>query len=55
MLTAVYSKHLGHSLPLDASPFWKELPDDVRTAPTLACLRKKLKSYIIEKAFHLRI
>ena len=30
---------------------WNNLPDEVRSVPTLACYRKKLKSYLIEKAF----
>ena len=39
-------KHLGHSFAFDAPTLWNDLPDDVRSAPTLACSRKKLKYYL---------
>ena len=44
-------KHFGHSFAFDAPTLWNDLPDDVCSAPTLACLRKKLKSYVFDKAF----
>ena len=48
-------KHFGHSFAFDALTLWNDSPDDVRSAPTLACFRKKLKSYLFDKAFHLSI
>ena len=44
-------KHFGHSFAFDALTLWNNLPDDVRSAPTLACFRKKLKSYLFDKTF----
>ena len=43
--------HFGYSFAFDAPTLWNDLPDDVRSAPTLACFRKKLKSYLFDKAF----
>ena len=44
-------KTLCHSFTFDAPTLLNDLPDDVRSAPTLACFRKKLKSYLFDKAF----
>ena len=44
-------KHFGHSFAFNAPTPWNELPDDVRSAPTLTCFRKKLRSYLFDKAF----
>ena len=46
-------KTLGHSFAFDAPTLWNDLPDDVCSAPTLACFRKKLKSYLFDEAFPL--
>ena len=43
--------HFGHSLAFDAPTLWNDLPDDVRSAPTLASFRKKLNSYLFDKTF----
>ena len=44
-------KHFGHSFAFDAPTLWNDLPDDICSALTLACFRKKLKSYLFDKAF----
>ena len=44
-------KHFGHSFAFDAVAHWIDLPDDVRSAPNLACFRKNIKSYLFDKAF----
>ena len=46
-------KRFGHSFAFDAPTLWNDLPDDVNSAQTLACFRKKLKSYLFDKAFTL--
>ena len=38
-------KTLGHSFAFDAPTIWNDLPDEVRSAPTLACFRKRIKSH----------
>ena len=43
--------HFGHRFAFDAPTLWNDLPDDVRSAPILACFRKKLKSYLFDKTF----
>ena len=43
--------HFGHSFAFDAPTLWNDLPDDISSAPTLACFSKKLKSYLFDKAF----
>ena len=35
----------------DAPMVWNHLPDEVRSAPTLTCFRKRLKSHLFKKAF----
>ena len=40
--------HVSHSFAFDAPTVWN---DEVRSAPTLACFRKRLKSYLFKKAF----
>ena len=46
-------KTFGHSLAFDAPTLFNVLPDDVCSAPNLACFRKKLKSNLFDKAFPL--
>ena len=43
--------HFGHSFAYDAPRIWNDLPDDVRSAKSLSSFRKKLKTYIFEKAY----
>ena len=43
--------HFGHSFAFDSPKVWNNLPDEVRSAPTLACFRKRLKLYLLKKAF----
>ena len=43
--------HFGHSFAFDAPTVWNHLPDEVCSAPTLKCLRKRLKLYLFKKAF----
>ena len=43
--------HFGHSFAFDAPTVWNHLPYEVRSAPTLTCFRKRLKSYLFHKAF----
>ena len=48
----IYKKtHFGHSFGFDAPTVWNHLPDEVCSAPTLACFRKRLKLYLFSKAF----
>ena len=42
---------IGHSFAFDAPTVWNHLPNEVRSAPTLTCFRKRLKSYLFHKAF----
>ena len=44
-------KHFGHSFAFDGPTLLNDLLDDVRSAPNLACFRKKLKPYLFDKAF----
>ena len=44
-------KHFGHSFAFDAPTVWNDLPYDVHSAPSLACFKEKLKSYLFNKAF----
>ena len=44
-------KIFGHSFAFDAPTVWNDLPDEVSSAPTLACFRKRLKLYLFKKAF----
>ena len=44
-------KHFGHSFAYDAPRIWNDLPDDVRSAKSLSSFRKKLKTYLFEKAY----
>ena len=43
--------HFGHSFAFDAATVWNHLPDEVHSAPTLACFRKRLKLYLFKNAF----
>ena len=43
--------HFGHSFAFDVPTIWNHLPNEVRSAPTLTCFRKRLKSYLFHKAF----
>ena len=45
------AKHIGHSLAFDAPKIWNELPQDVRSATSVASFRKKLKTYLFAKAY----
>ena len=45
------NKHFGRSFVFDAPTVWNDLPDDVHSAPTLACFRKKAKILTLEKGF----
>ena len=40
-------KQFGLSFAYDAPKIWNELPDDVRSATSIASFRKKLKAYIL--------
>ena len=42
-------KHLGHNFAFDAPTFWNDLPDEVCSAPTLACFRKNAKILSLQK------
>ena len=37
------NNHFGHSFAFDAPTLWNDFPDDVHSASTLACFRKKIK------------
>ena len=41
--------HFGHSFAFDAPMVWNDIPDEVRSASTLACFRKRLKIVNIYK------
>ena len=38
------AKHFGHSFAFDAPKIWNDLPQDVRSATSVASFRKKLKT-----------
>ena len=44
-------KHFGLSFAYNAPVIWNDLPDDVRPAKCLFSFRKKLKTYLFEKAY----
>ena len=44
-------KHFGLSFAYDAPIIWNDLPNDVRSAKFLTSFRKKLKTYLFEKAY----
>ena len=44
-------KHFVLSFAYDAPMIWNDLRDDVRSAKSLSSLRKKLKTYLFEKAY----
>ena len=44
-------KHFDHSFAFDAPRIWNELPQDVRSATSVASFRKKLKTYLYAKAY----
>ena len=44
-------KHFGCSFAYDAPMIRNNLPDDVRSAKSLSSFRKKLKTYLFEKAY----
>ena len=44
-------KQFGLSFAYDAPMIWNDLPDDVRSAKSLSSFRKKLKTYLFEKAY----
>ena len=43
------SLYVTHSVP--SILIWNDLPDDVRSAKSLSSFRKKLKTYLFEKAY----
>ena len=45
------AKHFGHSFAFDALKIWNDLPQDVRSATSVASFRKKLKTYLFAKAY----
>ena len=45
------AKHFGHSFAFDAPKIWNELPQDIRSATSVASFRKKLKTYLFAKAY----
>ena len=44
-------KHFGLNFAYDAQMIWNDLPDDVCSAKSLSSFRKKLKTYLFEKAY----
>ena len=44
-------KHFGLSFAYDAPIIWNDLPDEVRSANSLASFRSNLKSYLFGKAY----
>ena len=42
---------LASVLNFDAPTVWNLLPEDIRASPTVACFRKKLKTYLYAKAY----
>ena len=44
-------KHFGLSFAYDAPMIWNDLPEEVRSANSLASFRSKLKSYLFGKAY----
>ena len=45
------TKQFGLSFAYDAPKIWNELPDDVRSATSIASFRKKLKAYLFCQAY----
>ena len=45
------AKHFGHSFAFVALKIWNDLPQDVRSATSVASFRKKLKTYLFAKAY----
>ena len=45
------TKEFGFSLAYDAPKVWNELLDDIHSATSLLCFRKKLKAYFSTKAY----
>ena len=45
------TKQFGLSFAYDAPNIWNELPDDVRSATSIASFRKKLKAYLYCQAY----
>ena len=44
-------KHFGHSFAFDAPTVWNDLPDQIHSAPSLACFRKKVKIVSLQRGF----
>ena len=44
-------KHFGHTFAFDAPKIWNDLPQDARSATSVASFRKKLKTYLFAKAY----
>ena len=53
MITKSSGEH--HSFDFDAPTVWNDLPDEVRSAPTLACFRKRLKNHISSKRLSIQL
>ena len=45
------AKHFGRSFAFDAPKIWNDLPQDARSATSVASFRKKLKTYLFAKAY----
>ena len=45
------TKHFGLSFAYDAPKIWNDLPDDVRSASSANIVKKRLKAYILSKAY----
>ena len=45
------AKHFGNSFAFDAPKIWNDLPQDVRSATSVASFRKKLKTCLFAKAY----
>ena len=49
--TVASVKKMDEKSPVTAPRIWNDLPDDVRSAKSLSSFRKKLKTYLFEKAY----
>ena len=43
--------HFNKSFSYDAPKLWNDLPLEIRTAPTLSCFKRRLKTYLFQKSF----
>ena len=44
-------RHFSPSFAYDAPNVWNDLPDEIRSAPSLASFRKKSRLYLFTKAY----